>query len=92
MIVSFRHKGLQLFHRTGSTSGIQPAQARKLARILASLEAASQPADLALPGYGLHPLKGQFRGYWSIAVNGNWRVIFRFTGSDVELVDYLDYH
>jgi len=28
----------------------------------------------------------------SITVNGNWRVIFRFVGQDVELVDYLDYH
>jgi proteic killer suppression protein len=32
------------------------------------------------------------RGYWSIWVNGNWRVTFRFTGPDVELIDYLDYH
>jgi proteic killer suppression protein len=29
---------------------------------------------------------------FSIAVNGNWRVIFRFVEHDVELVDYLDYH
>jgi len=40
----------------------------------------------------LHPLKGEFKGFWSIRVNGNWRVIFCFVGADVELVDYLDYH
>ncbi len=45
-----------------------------------------------IPGWRLHPLKGERREYWSLTVSGNWRVIFRFTGSDIELVDYLDYH
>lgn len=48
--------------------------------------------DLDLPAFRLHPLKGRLLGYWSIWVNGNWRVTFRFAGADVELVDYLDYH
>ncbi|WP_425503402.1 type II toxin-antitoxin system RelE/ParE family toxin [Rhizobium oryzihabitans] len=38
------------------------------------------------------PLKGTLKGHWSIWVNGNWRVTFRFVGADVELVDYVDYH
>jgi len=92
MILDFRHKGLGLFYRTGVTRGIQAAHADKLRRILGALEAAAGPGDLGLPGFGLHPLKGKLRGHWSISVNGNWRVIFRFTGADVELVDYLDYH
>ena len=50
------------------------------------------PSDLGLPSYGLHPLKGDHRGHWSIWVNGNWRVTFRFVGVDVNLVDYQDYH
>jgi len=37
-------------------------------------------------------LSGELKGYWSVTVNGNWRVIFRFVGKDAELVDYLDYH
>jgi proteic killer suppression protein len=48
--------------------------------------------DLDMPGWRLHPLKGELVGYWSLTVSGNWRVIFRFIGSDIELVDYLDYH
>lgn len=92
MIVSFRHRGLEAFFRTGSTRGIQPAHAPKLARILAALDAAASPQELSLPGYKLHPLKGQLKGHWSVWVNGNWRVTFRFVGNDAELVDYLDYH
>jgi proteic killer suppression protein len=40
----------------------------------------------------LHPLKGELAGFWSVSVSDNWRVIFRFIDTDVELVDYLDYH
>jgi len=45
-----------------------------------------------IPAFKLHPLKGELNGYWSIWVNGNWRVTFRFVGVDVELVNYVDYH
>ena len=44
------------------------------------------------PGNRLHPLKGGYAGYWSVSVSGNWRVVFCFHGTDVDLVDYLDYH
>lgn len=92
MIVSFRHKGLKRFYLTGSTRGIQVEHAPKLTRILAALHAASNPLDLALPGYRLHQLRGSLEGHWSISVSGNWRITFRFIGTDIELVDYLDYH
>ena len=48
--------------------------------------------NLKVPSFRLHPLKGKLKGDWCITVNGNWRVIFRFVGTDVELVDYLDYY
>lgn len=92
MIVSFRHKGLEAFYRIGTTRGIQAAHARKLQLILALLNTAQEPRDLGQPALRLHPLRGNMQGYWSIWVNGNWRVTFRFIGSDVELVDYQDYH
>jgi proteic killer suppression protein len=92
MIRSFRHKGLKGFYETGSTSGIRPDHAKRLARLLTFLNQATGPEDLDLPGWRLHPLKGELAGFWSLTVNGNWRVIFRFTGLDVELLDYLDYH
>ncbi len=92
MIVSFLHKGLETLYRTNSGSGVQSAHVSKLRRILAALDAAASPKDLNLPGYKLHPLKGDLKGHWSIWVNGNWRVTFCFVGNDTELVDYQDYH
>ena len=92
MVVGFRHKGLRTLYETGSPRGINPSHEKKLRNILAALDAAEQPDDLALPSFRTHPLKGALAGQWSIWVNGNWRVTFRFTGHDVELVDYQDYH
>ncbi|WP_083764960.1 type II toxin-antitoxin system RelE/ParE family toxin [Geotalea uraniireducens] len=45
-----------------------------------------------LPGLRLHGLSGDFDGFWSVDVSGNWRVVFRIEGKDVLDVDYLDYH
>jgi toxin HigB-1 len=92
VIVSFRHKGLRAFYETGSTRGIQAEHAAKLSLILAALDVATTQAELDLPPFRTHALKGKQKGYWSIWVNGNWRVTFRFLETDVELVDYLDYH
>jgi proteic killer suppression protein len=64
----------------------------RLRLILARLQASTSPGDMALPGLRLHPLKGDLKGYWSVSVSGNWRVIFRFEGEDAYEVDYLDYH
>ena len=92
MIKSFRHKGLEAFFRRGPKSGIEPHHAAKLRVQMTALNAATKPDDLSAPGWRLHPLTGSLKGFYSITVNGNWRVIFRFDGIDVELVDYLDYH
>ncbi|MDR0436024.1 MAG: type II toxin-antitoxin system RelE/ParE family toxin [Propionibacteriaceae bacterium] len=92
MIVSFRHKGLERFFTQDDARGIHPSHVRKLRQILTYLDVAVIPADLDLPTFRLHQLKGELQGMWSVSVNGNWRVTFRFMGTDVELVDYLDYH
>ena len=92
MIVSFEHKGLERFYKTGSKSGIQSAHAPKLSLILSLLDIAKSADDMNVPGFGLHPLKGDLRGYFSVKVNGNWRLIFKPNGENMELVDYLDYH
>ena len=67
-------------------------QAAKVARILARLEEASQVGDMNLPGFRLHPLKGDLVGFWSVAVSGNWRVVFRFEDGNASDVDLIDYH
>jgi proteic killer suppression protein len=92
VIVSFRHKGLKLLYETDSTRGVQAAHANKLKRILTVLDQVSSPTELTQPDMRMHPLKGVRQGYWSVWVNGNWRVTFRFIGSDVQLLDYEDYH
>jgi len=91
-IVSFRHKGLERFFLSGTTAGIQAKHAGRLRLILGRLNVAVEPRDMALPGLNLHPLKGARKGTWAVSVSGNWRVTFRFSGPDVEVVDYEDYH
>ncbi len=92
MIKSFLHKGLERFYRTGSKAGIQPRHAGKLRRILIRLEVAAGPDDVDIPGFRLHRLHGDRSGIWSITVQANWRITFRFNGQDVEIVNYEDYH
>lgn len=65
----------------------------KIGRILESLDTAKTLKPLkAVPGYKLHGLSGDLKGFWSIWVTGNYRIIFRFDGGDVFDVDYIDYH
>ena len=91
MIKSFRHKGLEAFYTSGSKAGAHHAE--KLRLQLGALNAAISADDLKAPAsWRLHALSGELKGFYSLTVNGNWRVIFRFDESDVELVDYLDYH
>lgn len=92
MIKSFKHKGLRNYFFKGDSSRINAQHAAKLARILDRLDASKAVKDMDLPGYGLHPLLGKEKGVWSIWVNGNWRVTFRFDGVDVVDVNYRDYH
>ena len=92
MIKSFAHKGLEAFFTGGSKAGIQPVHAARLRRQLAQLDQAAGPQDMNVPGWKLHALKGELAGFWSVWVNGNWRLIFRFEDGDASLVDYREYH
>ena len=92
MIRSFRHAGLEKFFRTGSKAGIQPAHANRLTEQLTVLNNAVDAQAMNVPGWNLHPLKGEMAEHWSVKVNGNWRMTFRFEGHDAILVDYKDYH
>lgn len=92
MIKSFSHKGIKTFFETGVKAGIQKAHAPRLRLQLAALNRAKVPADMVVPNWKLHALKGNLAGHWAITVNGNWRIIFRFENGDALLVDYQDYH
>ena len=92
MIQSIRHKGLKRLHADDDSRGVIAEHAQKLRDILARLDAAGTAADMDLPGFRLHPLKGEFKGFWAVTVRANWRVIFRFAEGDALDVDYADYH
>jgi len=78
-------------HEEDDPRGVTGEDIVKLRDILARLDAAQTVADMDMPGFRLHPLKGEMRGFWAVTVRANWRVIFRFTDRDVFDVDYVDY-
>lgn len=92
MVESFRHKGLKKLFEEDDRRKIPAAHRDKIARILARLSEATTVQDMGLPGYRLHPLRGEFEGFWSVSVSGNWRIIFRFDDGSAFDVDLIDYH
>jgi proteic killer suppression protein len=93
-LVRFRHKGLRQLHDHGNAKGVSPVMADKLRKLLFAVETAETLEQLGrFPGWKLHPLKGDFKGFWSLTVTGNVRLIFRHdeqenTASDIDLIDY----
>ena len=92
MIRSIRHKGLRRLYEHDDARGVMAGHAEKLRDILARLDAAGTVEDLDLPGFRLHPLKGELKGYWAVTVRANWRIVFRFAEGEILDVDYVDYH
>lgn len=92
MIRLFRHRGLKALYGGRTAKRVSPQYLVRLHDILAVLDRARKSDDMNLPGFRLHPLKGDLKGHWAVWVSGNWRVIFRFQEGDVYDVDYLDYH
>lgn len=91
MIENFKHKGLKRLFEKGETKGVHAEHVEKVENILAVLNRAAGPSDMDLPGFKLHPLKGDRKGFYGVTVRANWRVIFRFeegNACDVELIDY----
>lgn len=94
MIKSFKHKGLEKFYTTGSIKGIQSIHANRLRLILNRLNLLENIQDINIPSLKLHELKGNMKGIWSVTVQANWRITFKYDEltSDVYIVDYQDYH
>jgi proteic killer suppression protein len=92
VIRSIRHKGLKRLYEDDDRRGIAAEHAERLRDILARLDASTTLADIDLPGFRLHPLKGELKGFWAVTVRANWRVIFRFAEGEALDVDYVDYH
>jgi proteic killer suppression protein len=93
-LAGFRHKGLRRLYADDNAKGLSVAIVDKLRKLLFALETAQDIEQLRrFPGWKLHPLKGDLKGFWSLTVTGNWRLIFRYdeatnAASDIDLTDY----
>jgi proteic killer suppression protein len=92
MIRSFKHRGLERLYERGDRRGIRPDLLEVVEDILARLDEADTPQAMNLPGYRLHSLKGDLKGFWSVTARANWRIIFRFQDVDAFDVELIDYH
>jgi proteic killer suppression protein len=92
MFASFRHRGLKSLCEGRTARRVAPEHVRKLLDILAVLDRSRGPDDMDLPGFRLHPLKGDLKGHYAVSVSGQWRVTFRFEDGHAVDVDYVDYH
>ncbi len=93
MIESFRHKGLRQFYADDDASKLAADMVERIRDILTTLDAAGDDLHgLSRPSFRLHPLKGDLRGFWSVTVRANWRIVFRFEKGHVRDVDLVDYH
>jgi len=90
----FRHKGLRQLYEDDNPRGVHAALVDKLRKLLLALETAHTIDQVSrFPGWKLHPLKGDMKGFWSLTVTGNWRLIFHYeertnTATDIDLLDY----
>jgi proteic killer suppression protein len=93
MIESIAHKGLRLLWEKNDSSKLPPEQVEKIKRILSAVNAAKNLEPLRMmPGYRLHPLAGELKGFWAIWVTGNYRICFKFEDGNAYEINYLDYH
>lgn len=92
MICSFSHKGLKLYYEKGDASKLQSLHISKLRLILTRLDVAATPEEMQVPGYNLHKLTGELKDFWSVKVDKNYRIIFRFQDENVYDINYLDYY
>ena len=92
MIVGFRHKGLRRLYEDDDARGLSAQDLRRIRLILSTLDAAQTIEGMNVFTFRLHPLKGDLKGRWSVAVRANWRIVFRFENGKAHDVDLVDYH
>jgi toxin HigB-1 len=75
MIKGVQHRSLRRLYEDDDRHGINTEHVEKVRRILAQLKSSLRPEDMDIPGFKLHPLEGDFTGFWSVTVRANWRII-----------------
>jgi len=93
MILSYRSKPLELFALAGDSSKlpVPAAHHQKVSFLVQALDAATQPDDMHLPGFGFHGLQGKPKRY-AVKVTVNYRLTFGWDDGNAVLVDLEDYH
>ena len=92
MIRSFKSRALKRFWQTGESGEIAKEWQKKIEILLDRLDASRKPADMRLPGFGFHPLKGASKGRYAVKVSGNFRITFAWDDEDAVDVHLEDYH
>jgi proteic killer suppression protein len=92
MIKSFSSKALAKLFMDADGRKVQPKHIKRLNQILTVLNIAAHPGHVDLPGLRFHALTGKAKGYFSVWMDENYRVVFTFKAGHVEEVDYVDYH
>lgn len=92
MIKSFKHRGLRQLFEDDNPKGLNAEHVRKIRQILGVMHAAQKIAEMDVATFRLHPLAGDLKGYWSVTVRANWRIVFRFEDGKAIDVDLVDYH
>lgn len=94
MIKSINHKGLRQLWQNEKNLKLPADHVSTILQMLEIIDSAQKvPQDFEFfRSWKLHPLKGEWKGYWSLTVKENWRIVFRFVGQDAFDLDYLDYH
>ncbi len=93
MIKSFADKRTAEFWETGKIKYLPPNLRQRALDKLQTLNAANNSEILRIPpGNRLEQLHGDRLGFWSIRINQQWRLVFRFIGEDAYDVAIVDYH
>ena len=92
MIRTFKDAALKRYWSTGKAKGLPAQDVPKIKRILSALNSATKPADMNLPRYRFHQLKGNRRNTYAVTVRANWRITFEWENGAAVRVDLEDYH
>jgi proteic killer suppression protein len=92
VIRSYRSKAVESLYRDLTPAKAHRSIAKQAIRRLQQLDAATSLRDLSLPGNRLERLSGDRKGQYSIRINEQWRICFRWEGGDAHDVEIVDYH
>lgn len=83
---------MKRLYEDGDATKLNAEHVDRICLILAALDSAQGPREMATRTFGLHALKGERKGEWAVTVRANWRITFRFQDSNAVDVNLEDYH